>query len=70
MTQLDDQITKRSERISLRLDPEADEVLREAASLEHKTLSAFMLAAALEKAELAVDRHRRLILPAVEFNQL
>lgn len=49
---------RRTSRISLRVDPQVDEDLRYAAALEHKTLTAFMLDAARDRAEQTVSRRR------------
>jgi uncharacterized protein (DUF1778 family) len=60
----------RSERINLRVDPEVDALLREAAALEHKSLSAFLLDAAREKAQRTLDTYRRIEVSAEEFDRL
>jgi uncharacterized protein (DUF1778 family) len=60
----------RSERINLRVDPEVDALLREAAALEHTSLSAFLLDAAREKAQRTVDAYRRIEVSAAEFDRL
>jgi uncharacterized protein (DUF1778 family) len=61
---------RRSERVNLRVDPETDEVLRQAAAIEHKTLSAFVLDAAYERARHSVEQHRRLQLATEEFHRV
>ncbi len=61
---------KRSERISLRVEPEADSLLRCAATAQHKSLSAFMLDSALERARQVIDEERRLVLQAAEFDRV
>jgi uncharacterized protein (DUF1778 family) len=68
VTRIDPQT--RSERINLRVDPEVDALLREAAALEHKSLSAFLLDAAREKAERTLDAYRRIEVSAEEFDRI
>jgi uncharacterized protein (DUF1778 family) len=68
VTRIDPQT--RSERINLRVDPEVDALLREAAALEHKSLSAFLLDAARERAQRTVDTYRRIEVSAEEFDRL
>jgi uncharacterized protein (DUF1778 family) len=58
---------RRSERINLRIEPEADVLLRQAAHLQHKTLSAFIVEASLLRAQQVLDAERRLALHAREF---
>lgn len=69
MSQVEER-AKRSERISLRVEPEADLLLRCAASAQHKSLSAFMLESALERAHQVMDEERRLVLRAEEFDRV
>ena len=40
-----------SERVELRMRPDAEQVIREAAALEHVSVSAFLTAAGVERAE-------------------
>ena len=47
----------RSERINLRLSETAKRRIEQAASVEGKTLSAFIVSSALENAEKTVHRH-------------
>lgn len=61
---------RRSQRINLRVEPEVDEYLRHAASLAHKSLSAFMLDAACEHARNIVEEQRRIELSAAEFTRV
>jgi uncharacterized protein (DUF1778 family) len=70
MSLIDETSRRRSERINLRVEPEVDEVLRHAASLEHKSLSAFMLDAACERARAVVEEQRRIELSAEEFTRV
>ncbi|MEP6650706.1 MAG: DUF1778 domain-containing protein [Lapillicoccus sp.] len=60
----------RSARINLRVEPEVDELLRAAARLEQKSLSAFMMESALERARQVMDAERRLVLGAEEFDRI
>ncbi len=52
----------RSERINLRLSEAAKRRIERAASVEGKTVSAFILSSALETAERTIDRHETLAL--------
>jgi len=61
---------RRSERINLRVEPEADELLRAAARAQHKSLSAFMVESALERAQQVMDAERRIVLQADEFDRI
>ena len=62
---LDDE--RRSERINLRATAGMDAFLRRAAAIEHKTLSAFLLEAGLEKARTVVEQERQLTLSLMDF---
>ena len=69
MTQLQEtspKITHRSGRISLRVDPETDGLLRCAADLEHKTLTAFMIDAAWSHARDVIEDQQRIALTSAE----
>jgi uncharacterized protein (DUF1778 family) len=61
---------QRSERINLRVAPEVDAVLREAAAARHKSLSAFLLDAALEEAHATLEEQRRVRVRAETFDRL
>ena len=61
---------RRSERINLRLEPETDELLRAAARVERKSLSAFMVESALDRARRVMDAERRLLLSSREFDRV
>lgn len=50
---------RRTERINLRLDPATNTLLRTAAALEGKTLTAFLLGAARDRALRAVQAEPR-----------
>jgi len=65
-----DAVARRSERINLRVEPEADDLLRAAARTQHKSLSAFMVEAALERAQQVMDAERRIVLMAEEFDRI
>ena len=54
--------TARSERINLKLDETAKRRIEEAASIEGKTVSAFIVSSVLESAEETVRRHRTIAL--------
>ena len=70
MSNDDDATRRRSARINLRLEPDVDEYLRRAANLEHKSLNAFMLDAAFERARRTVEEQSRIELSAVEFSRV
>lgn len=54
--------TARSERINLRLGESAKRRIERAASVEGKTVSAFIVSSALEVAERTIDRHETIAL--------
>ena len=54
--------TVRSERINLRLSEPAKRRIEQAASVEGKTVSAFIVSSALENAEKTVRRHETIAL--------
>ncbi len=54
--------TAHSKRINLRLSETAKRRIERAASVEGKTVSAFILSSALETAEKTIDRHETLAL--------
>ena len=60
----------RTARINLRVEPEADELLRYAASRQHKSLSAFLLDSALERAREVLEEDRQVVLQVEEFNRV
>ena len=55
--------TVRGKRINLRLSETANRRIEQAASVEGKTISAFIVSSALENAEKAVRRHEIIALP-------
>jgi uncharacterized protein (DUF1778 family) len=63
-------VARRSERINLRLEADADDILRAAANSQHQSLSAFILEAALDRAQQVLDSERRLVLQAEEFDRI
>ena len=54
--------TARTERINLRLSGTAKQRIERAASIEGKTVSAFIVASALEYADKTIDRHKTISL--------
>ena len=54
--------TARNERINLRLSKPAKRRIEQAASVEGKTVSAFIVASALETASKTMDRHETMTL--------
>lgn len=63
---VDEMPVRRSERINLRVDRDVDALLREAAALEHKSLSAFLLDAGIERARHTLEERRRIVLDDAE----
>lgn len=60
----------KSERINVRLSPDAHEMLRAAASLQQQDLTSFVLGAAMERARAVLAEDRILRLTPHEVNQL
>jgi uncharacterized protein (DUF1778 family) len=60
----------KSARINLRLDPEALETIRAAASVQQQDLTSFVLGAAMERARAVIAEDRLLRLTPHEVNQL
>lgn len=54
--------TARSKRINLRLNESAKRRIEQAASVEGKTVSSFIVSSALETAEKTIDRHETMAL--------
>ena len=61
--------TVRSERINLRLSETAKRRIEQAASVEGKTVSAFIVSSALENAEKTVRRHETVALAREDATQ-
>ena len=60
----------KSARINLRLDPDALETIRAAASVQQQDLTSFVLGAAMERARAVIAEDRLLRLTPHEVNQL
>lgn len=60
----------RTERINLRVAPDVEAVLREAAALRNKSLTAFMLDAAYDEARVTLDEQQRTRVRAETFERL
>ncbi len=60
----------RTSRIELRADPERERRIRYAAELEHQSVSAFVLAAAAERAEQVISSSATTVVPSDFFDQL
>lgn len=67
MATVDTNRQRRTERINVRVEPGVDSLLRRAAAIKHKSLSAFILDSAVESAEAIVKKEQRLVLEAAEF---
>jgi uncharacterized protein (DUF1778 family) len=59
----------RSGRIEVRTDAEQDELIRQAAALEHKTVTAFVLDTATERAREVLAERRDVVLSAEAFDR-
>lgn len=62
--------TSATERFELRLRPEAERILREAAELESLSLSKFMLRASLNRAHEVIDANQSWVVPVSFFEEL
>jgi uncharacterized protein (DUF1778 family) len=60
----------KSERINVRLTPDALETIRTAANMQQQDLTSFVLGAAMERARAVLAEDRILRLTPVEVNQL
>jgi uncharacterized protein (DUF1778 family) len=60
----------KSERINVRLTPDALETIRAAANVQQQDLTSFVLGAAMERARAVLAEDRILRLTPVEVNQL
>lgn len=60
----------RTSRIELRADPEREQRIRYAAELEHQSVSAFVLAAAADRAEQVIASAAATVVPSEFFDQL
>lgn len=63
-------MSRRTSRIELRADPEREQRIRYAAELTHQSLSAFVLAAAAERAEQVIASSTATVVPSEFFDQL
>ena len=60
----------RTSRIELRADPERERRIRYAAELEHRSVTAFVLDAAAERAEEVIASASAMLVPSEFFDQL
>jgi uncharacterized protein (DUF1778 family) len=60
----------KSERIEMRTDPESGTKIAQAAEIEHKSVSAFILDAATTAADRVLARTDHVVMPADEFDAL
>jgi uncharacterized protein (DUF1778 family) len=60
----------KTRRIAVRTDPESEARLAQAAALRHESLSAFVMAAALQEADLVLARADATLMPAEQFDTL
>ena len=60
----------KSSRIELRADPEREQRIRQAAELEHRSVSSFVLEAAAERAEAVIAAASTTTVPGDWFDQL
>ena len=70
VTKGDDMASTATERREVRLTPEADDQLREAAELERKSVSKFLLDAGLDRAQEVIAAHRTWSVSEAFFNEL
>lgn len=63
-------MASRTERVEARIDPDSAERIRYASALEHTSLSGFMVAAAVERAERVIAEHAYTLVPADYFDRL
>ena len=65
----DQTIAKRKRhRVEVRVSPQEDALIRQAADLEHTTVTAFVLDSVTARAERVVRRHRDLVLANEDFD--
>jgi uncharacterized protein (DUF1778 family) len=60
----------RTDRIEARVEPARAERIRYAADLAHTSMSAFVVDAAVEKAERVIAEHRETVVPSDFFDSL
>ena len=70
VTKGDDMAATATERREVRLTPEADDQLREAAELEGTNVSQFLLRAGLDRAQQVIAAQRTWSVPEAFFNEL
>ncbi len=58
----------KKERIDLRLSPDDKSLIEEAAAMENLTITQFMVASAAKRAEVVIERHKRLVLNEDSWN--
>jgi uncharacterized protein (DUF1778 family) len=61
--------TNRRRRIEMRVTPDQEAVIREAADLAHETVTAFVLATATERAREVLEARRTATLPNEAFDR-
>jgi uncharacterized protein (DUF1778 family) len=68
---MSDQATARRKRhrVEVRVSPQQDALIRQAADLENTTVTAFMLDSVTARAEQVVQRHRDLMLASQDFDR-
>ena len=59
---------RKRERIYLRLDASAKKKIEQAAALEQKTVTSFILSSAMESAERIVKAHKKIVLSDRDWN--
>lgn len=59
----------RRHRIEVRVTPEQEALIREAAQLEHETVTAFVLTTATDRARRLLDQRRTMTLPNEDFDR-
>ena len=68
---MNDQVTaqRKRHRVEVRVNPQQDALIRQAADLENTTVTAFVLDSVTARAEQVVRRHRDLVLANEDFDR-
>jgi len=69
---MSDQVTTphKRHRVEVRMNPQQDALIRQAADLEHTTVTAFVLDSVTARAAQVVRRHQDLVLANEDFDRL
>lgn len=61
--------TSKSDRISIRLEPAIKQRIEQAAAIDHRSITSFIIASAAEMAEKILNRSEQLILSDQDWNK-